>query len=157
MRALAVPPHHSFSKAMKAIAALGILSIIAAQIIAFLTLWSAAVAVARAYGRFPPELFFGVTFHYASIGILCLFLVCGVVAFLSTKSVVRWGTIMAGVVVWLLWLWPAFDSRPFAMPALFALGTTLLCVGSGFGVPCFRRYLVRRAAQASLRTFRTEP
>jgi Na+/melibiose symporter-like transporter len=117
--------------------------------IAFLTLWGAMVAVARSYGRFPPELFFGITIYYATIIILCIFVVCGVVAFLSTKSVVRWCVILAGVLGWLLWLWPSFDSRPFAMPAFFVLGTTLLIFGTGFGVPSLRRHLDRCAEQES--------
>jgi hypothetical protein len=130
---------------MKAIPVIGTFTIIVAQIIAFFGLWGAMVAIAQSYDRFPPELFFGITIYYGSIFIVGVFIVCGLVAFLSTKSLVRWGTISAGVLAWLLWLWPSFDSRPFAMPSFFALGTTLLIVGSGFGVPRLRRF--RTAAQ----------
>jgi hypothetical protein len=139
----------SFSKDMKAIPVIGTLSIIAAQMIAFLGLWTAMVAVARSYGRFPPELFFGITIYYGFMFIVGIFIISGLVAYLSTKPFVRWGTIFAGLVGWLFWLWPSFDSRPFAMPAFFALGTLLLIVGTGFGVPGIRRYWDRRAAQES--------
>jgi len=139
----------SFSKEMKATPVLGIFSIVSAQMIAFLTLWGGIVAVARSHGRFPPELFFGITIYYATIFLLSIFVVCGVVSYQSNKSLVRWVTILAGVLGWLFWLWPSFDSRPFAIPAFFALGTTLLILGSGFGVPRLRRYLDRRAAHES--------
>jgi len=139
----------SFSKEMKAIPVIGTFTIIVAQMIAFLWLWSAMVDAARSYGRFPRELFFGITIYYSTIFILGLFIVCGLVAFLSAKPLLRWGTIFAGLLGWLLCLLPSFDSRPFAMPSFFALGTMLLIVGSGIGVPCLRRYSDRRAAQES--------
>ena len=135
----------------KTIPVIGILSIIAAQMIAFLSLWAAMVAVARSCSRYPPELFFGITIYYATIFLLCLFVVCGVIALLSTKSLMRWGTIVTGLLGWLCWLWPSFDSRPFAMPTFFVLGATLLIFGTGIGVPRLRRHLDRRAAKESKR------
>ena len=140
---------YSFSIEMKAIPVIGTLSIIIAQAIAFLALWSAMVAVARSYGRFPPELFFGITIYYGLMIIVGIFIICGVVAHIFTKSLVRWGAVSVGLVAWLFWLWPSFDSRPFAMPAFFGLGTMLLITGTGFGVPRLRRYSDHRATQES--------
>lgn len=137
----------TFGKEMKAIPLLGTLFVIATQTITFLGLWSWMVSIARSHDRFPPELFLGITIHYGSIWIVSLFIVCGLVAFLSTKPLMRWIPIFAGLLAWLFWLWPSFDSRPFAMPSFFALGATILIVGTGFGIPCFRRIAARFATR----------
>lgn len=109
------------------------------QTICFLGGWALLVSVARSYGRFPPELFFGITTYYGAVWIVSLFVVCGVVALAVSKPLMRWGVICIGLVAWLIWLWPSFDSRPFAMPTFFALGAVLLILGTGVAIPLLTR------------------
>lgn len=105
----------------------------------FLVAWTAMVSIARWQGRFPPELFFGMTTYYGTLWITSTFAICGVVAMMFTKPILRWCAICAGVVAWLVWLWPSFDSRPYAMPAFFALGALILTIGSGLVIPLMER------------------
>ena len=124
---------------MKAALIAKALLVVFLQTAVFLGAWAAMVSIARSQGRFPPELFFGVTIYYGTIWITSIFTVCGAVALVAAKPIVRWSTISVGVFVWLLWLWPSFESRPFAMPAFFALGMVILTIGSGFVIPLMRR------------------
>lgn len=121
----------------------------AAQTISFLGLWDLAVSVARSNGRFSPELFFGITIYYGTIWIVSLFVVCGLVALLVPKTLIRWSTICIGLLAWLTWLAPSFDSRPFAMPAFFALGAGILILGTGVAIPFLTQSAARLAARQS--------
>ena len=110
------------------------------QTIAFIGMWSAMVIIARSQGRYPPELFFGITIYYGLIWIIGLFIVCGIVANLTCKPFATWAVIFTGLLSWLIYLWPSFDSRPFAMPSFFALGVVILTCGTGLGLQYLRRH-----------------
>jgi len=129
----------TFSSKMKAKPIVGALLVIVTQVVTFLGLMSAMAMIARWHNRFPPEIFFGVTLYYGTILIIGLFIVCGLISFLSTRPFAQWCAIFAGLLAWLSWLWPSFETRPFAMPSIFILGAVILIIGSGFGVPYFRR------------------
>ncbi len=131
---------------MKAVPIVGVLLVMVTQTIAFVVLWNWIVANARLYDRFPQEIAFGLTIHYGSIMIVGLFVACGLVAFLTSKPRLRLYSIFTGLFAWAFFLWPALDSRPYALPVFFALGATILIGGTGFGVPYFQGLSARIAA-----------
>lgn len=132
---------------MKVVPIVAVLLIMLAQTMTFILLWNLIVTIARSHGRFPREIFFGITISYGAIWIICLFVACGLVAFLTSKPQLKWTAIFAGLLAWLAWLWPSFESRPYALPAFFALGATILVTGTGFGIPYFRRLATRISAK----------
>ena len=110
------------------------LGVTALQIVAFAISWNAMVSLARSYGRFPPELFFGITILNGFVFISGLFLVCSMV---SAFQGIRFSLslMLAGSSIWIFWLYPSFESRPISMPSFCAGGVILLVFGSGIVVP----------------------
>lgn len=101
--------------------------------------------IARWYNRFPQEFFFGITIYYGAIFLIGLFIVCGAISYLASGSFVRWFPIVVGLLAWLAWFWPSFETRPIAMPSIFAIGSLILIVGSGFGISPCRLLAIRKA------------
>lgn len=111
------------------------LGVIILQIVTFFVSWSLMVKIARDLDRFPPALFFGIALYYGMIGMASLFVICGMVTAITKQARVYWSVIFLGVALWLAWLFPSFESRPYSMPAFFMLGSTLLILGSGVVLP----------------------
>ena len=111
------------------------LGVIILQIVTFFVSWSLMVKIARDLDRFPPALFFGIAVYYGMVGMASLFVICGIVTAITKQSRVYWSVIFLGVALWLAWLFPSFESRPYSMPAFFMLGSTLLILGSGVVLP----------------------
>ncbi len=111
------------------------LGVIILQTVTFFVSWSLMVKIARDLDRFPPALFFGIAVYYGMIGMASLFVICGMVTAITKQPRVYWSVIFLGVALWLAWLFPSFESRPYSMPAFFMLGSTLLVLGSGVVLP----------------------
>lgn len=111
------------------------LGVIILQIVTFFVSWSLMVKIARDLDRFPPALFFGIALYYGMIGMASLFVICGIVTAITKQPRVYWSVIFLGLALWLAWLFPSFESRPYSMPAFFMLGSTLLVLGSGVVLP----------------------
>ncbi|TDU62544.1 hypothetical protein EI77_04645 [Prosthecobacter fusiformis] len=109
--------------------------VISLQIVIFFVSWSLMVKIARNLDRFRPELFFGITLSYGAIGMVFLFVICGIVTSITKQARLYWSAIFLGLALWLAWLFPSFSSRPYSMPAFFMLGSTLLILGSGVVLP----------------------
>lgn len=111
------------------------LGVIILQIVTFFVSWSLMVKIARDLDRFPPALFFGIALYYGMIGMASLFVICGMVTAITKQARIYWSAIFLGLALWLVWLFPSFESRPYSMPAFFILGSTLLVLGSGVVLP----------------------
>jgi hypothetical protein len=135
---------------MKAVPIVGVLLVMATQTIAFVVLWNWMVTIARSHDRFPREIAFGIGIHYGAMMMIALFIGCGIVAAFSSRPRLRWGAILGGLLAWVVLLSPALESRPFALPAFIVLGATILIVGTGFGVPYFRRLAIQVTARESI-------
>lgn len=123
------------------------LGVIIFQIVTFFVSWSLMVKIARNLDRFPPELSFGITLSYGAMAMASLFVICGIVTSVTKQARLYWSVIFLGLALWLAWLFPSFDSRPYSMPAFFMLGSTLLILGSGVVLP---RLLQRNRVALSL-------
>lgn len=128
-------PHLNVRQRMNLPSLFRTLGVILLQIVTFFVSWSLMVKIARDLDRFPPALFFGIAVYYGMIGMASLFVICGIVTAITKQSRVYWSAIFLGLALWLAWLFPSFESRPYSMPAFFMLGSTLLILGSGVVLP----------------------
>lgn len=111
------------------------LAVVITQIAVFLYGWHFLVEAARSSGRFPRELAFGITLYYGTFIVLTTFVVCSLVTAITRRRRWYWRAILIGLALWLLWLWPSFDTRPIAGPSFFVLGAIVLILGSAMILP----------------------
>ena len=109
------------------------------QIGALVVLWEISVRIARSIGRFPPDIFFEITFG-SGVALFSLF------ALIATFTALRLRTIGESLMVvgalvfaWILWLLPSLSGRPIALPIFIIIGVSVLATVSGVIMPLWSR------------------